>query len=196
MTGQSQQLHHSLELLKQQISNLNIKPEQWFKRSDLFNSNAFSTKSDDIHDYIKELQNNISRLTNTQSVELGEFLAEQIQTQFACLRNLVNSNNLNTKAKAYDKAHVKRLRQVQMLTKQVSKDSQQLYSELSELKEFERRLEEMVSDKQNQLLSYGGQKLKQDYQQQVLLTQQRLGRCRQAISKVEDQIQQLDSKNR
>ena len=175
MTTQSEQLNQSLSQLRQQITVLNIKPEQWFKRSDLFHSNAFSTKSDDINDYLKELETNISRLTHTRSVELGEFLAEQIQTQFACLKNLLNANNLNSKAKAYDNAHAKRLRQVQKLTKEINKDSQQLYSELSELKEFERRLEEMVTDKQTQLNSYSGAKFKQEYQQQVLLTQQRLG---------------------
>ena len=36
---------------------------------------------------------------------------------------------------------------------------------------------------------------RQEYQQDVLTYQQRLGRCRQALSKVEEQIQQLDDNN-
>ena len=190
------QLENQFAELYNNLSRVKIKPEQWFKRSDLFHSSGFKTRSDDIQDYLNELKANINKLASLTDIERTEFMADMVKTQFACLKNLLNSTALNTKAQRYDKDNARRIHLIKQLTKRVSKDSQQLYSELSELKEFERRLEEMVADKQLQLNSYSGQKLRQEYQQQVLLTQQRLGRCRKAISDVEEQIQRLDSKNK
>jgi primosomal replication protein N'' len=62
-----------------------------------------------------------------------------------------------------------------------------LYQELSKHKEWERRLMEMVLDKQNLLNSAGGVG-QQQAQQALLNAEQRLERCKEAILKIEKQI--------
>ena len=180
--------------IEDRINHANIDQQKWFNRSDLFNSSCFYSQSDEVGEYLSELKDNINKLIKVHDTEYVEFISERVTQQFSCLKNLVNSQSVNRKAKDYRRSHNQRLAQVKKLTKTVNQSSQDLYSELSKLQEFERRLLDMVAEKQHQLSTYSGAKLRNDYQQQVLVTQQRLGRCRQAISKVEEQIQKLDDK--
>ncbi|NVK24316.1 MAG: primosomal replication protein [Gammaproteobacteria bacterium] len=196
MNNRIDELVQQFERLKQQVTAANIKQEQWFNKSDLFNSSSFYCQSDETHDYLKELETNIEKLSKIGENEYLEFLVDRITQQFSCFRSLLNSQSVNNKAKSYHRSHNQRLAKVKQLTRTVHQSSQDLYAELSKLQEFERRLIEMVTEKQQQLQQYSGSKLKNDYQQQVLVTQQRLGRCRQALSKVEEQIQKLDEQSK
>lgn len=181
--------------LEYKVNSASIEQQKWFNKSDLFNSSCFYSQSDETRDYLSELKDNIVKLSQITDTAYLEFLTERVTQQFACLKNLLNAQSVNNKAKHYRRSNTQRLAQVKKLTTTVNQSSQDLYSELSKLQEFERRLLDMVSEKQQQLSAYSGSKLRNDYQQQVLVTQQRLGRCRQAISKVEEQIQKLDDKN-
>lgn len=192
--AQVQTLQAQFQALKTQLDHVSILPEQWFSRNDLFHSSSFYTRSDELRDYINELAKNVEKVATIQDPDMLIHVTERIATQFACFRGLLNSIELNTKNKTYNRTHRKRLDKVKQFAKQAAKSSQSLYKELSELQEFERRLVEMVAEKQATLSRYQGQAQRQSLQEQVLVTQQRLGRCRKAISQVEEQIQKLDDK--
>jgi primosomal replication protein N'' len=159
-----------------------------------FVSSSFYTQSDEVQDYLKELNSNIQKLANSQSSVHVEYLTERVTNQFTCLKNLINSVSVNTKTKRQDSSLTERVNQMKQLAARVTRSSQDLYAELSKLQEYECRLEQMVQDKQRTLTEYKGIAKRTELQQQVLITQQRLGRCRQALSKVEEQIQELDNR--
>lgn len=194
----------SVEKLKQQFNQLQselqhrgLSKMKWMNNSDFFVSSSFFVQSDELQDYLLELKSNISKIGRVSDQIQLEYLSERIRDQFACLTNLMNSLSVNAKQQQKRKTSnlQSRVAQMKKFTAKISKSSQELYAELSKLQEFERRLTEMVAEKQHQLASYSGQKLKTDYQQQVLTTQQRLGRCRKALSELEEQIQELDNRN-
>ena len=181
--------------LKSQLAELQIKPKQWFKASDIFNSDCFHNRSDELKDYLQELEANISQLEHISKTEQFEFLTERIIQQFACFKNLFSAYKVNIKNQQYKGKVNTRVKQVKAFTQKATQSSQELYTELSRLQEYERRLFEMLTEKQTQLSRYSGQVKRVDYQQQVLQTQQRLGRCRQAINKIEELILKLDQGN-
>lgn len=189
-----QQLEQQFLVVEQQVTHTFDQNSNWFNHSNWFLGEAFYSQSEDISDYLAELKNNIGKLRQTQNPERLDFISAQITNQFVCFKNLLNSQNVNKKytkkRSSYNKAAA------QQFAQQITRSSRELYQELSKLQEYERRLFEMVQEKQTVLNSYKGDKLRADYQQQVLLTQQRLGRCRKAISQVEEQIQQQDNRTR
>lgn len=194
MTSNTQALLAQLQQIEIAFEQSAIDQENWFNRSDVFISSAFYTKSNELTDYFAELRDNINKLTRLKEPEYLEFLADKVMQQFACLKSLHNSAQVDTKERKYKQRHKARMQQTKQFANRVTQSSQSLYAELSQLQEYERRLLDMVSERQQRLHQYQGTKHKQEYQQQVLTYQQRLGRCRQALSKVEEQIQKLDDK--
>lgn len=195
MQNNNQQLHAQLEQLESALESSSIDDENWFNRSDVFVSSAFYTKSNELTDYIQELRANIVKLSQLNDQAYLEFLADKVTQQFACLKSLLNAASVQTKDKQYRSKQQSKVQQAKQFTKRISQSSQELYAELSKLQEFERRLLEMVAERQQTLHQYKGSANKKVLQQDVLNYQQRLGRCRQALSKVEEQIQKLDDKN-
>ncbi len=199
MNSQVDQLALQFEKLKQQIAGLKLNSQQWFANSDIFRSSGFATQSEEINDYLAELQATIQKLNVSTDQQHVSYLSERVMQQFACLKGLAQSSEINVKNSQYNKnkrRHInKHLSQVKHIASQASQSSQELYSELSKLQEYERRLLDMVSQSQQQLSSYQGANNRASLQQQVLTNQQRLGRCRQALSKVEESIQKLDDNN-
>lgn len=195
MTNNTQALFQQLQQLEVELQNSALNQENWFNRSDVFISSAFYTKSNELADYIDELKGNIAKLSKLTEPAYLEFLADKVTQQFACLKSLLNSVQIDSKEKKYKQLNRAKVQQAKQFANRVTKSSQALYAELSQLQEYERRLLDMVTERQQILNQYQGVKLKQQYQQDVLTYQQRLGRCRQALSKVEEQIQKLDDKS-
>jgi primosomal replication protein N'' len=69
--------------------------------------------------------------------------------------------------------------------------SHELYQELSQNHEFERRLQEMIDIRKQQLSSANSTQASK-LNQEILVLHARLGRCRKAISATEDKIQQVE----
>lgn len=195
VSNDTQQLLIQLQDLESALQSSPIDEENWFNRSDLFVSSAFYTKSSELSDYIQELKGNISKLDKLHEQAYLEFLADKVTQQFACLKSLLNSAPVQSKDKVYRSRQRSKVQQAKQFAKNANQSSQDLYSELSKLQEYERRLQEMVTERQQKLHNYQGSTNRQEYQQEVLTYQRRLGRCRQALSKVEEQIQKLDEKN-
>ena len=193
-----QELKNKVDELKHQLSAVLQGQQQWFKASDVFNSSHFYTKSDELKDYIKELENNVNRLVTVNDTTHAEYLTERISVQFTCLKNFYNSSYLSKKYTSQNKQLYSKVNRVKQIAAKATQSSQELYQELSKLQEYERRLLDMVTEKQSMLNQAQQGRIsntqKTELQNQVLVTQQRLGRCRKAISGVEEQIQRLDSR--
>lgn len=193
-----QELKNKVDELKHQLSAVLQGQQQWFKASDVFNSSYFYTKSDELKDYIKELENNVNRLATVNDTTHAEYLTERISVQFTCLKNFYNSSYLSKKYTSQNKQLFSKVNRVKQMAAKATQSSQELYQELSKLQEFERRLLDMVTEKQSMLNQAQQGRIsntqKTELQNQVLVTQQRLGRCRKAISGVEEQIQRLDTR--
>ncbi len=184
--------------MERAVRETNLESMSWFNASDIFNSSSFHTQSEEIIDYIKELKQNVTRLRTVKDQTHADYLTQKITNQFQCLKNLFNSTNLSNKYRSQTRHQNRQqnsLKQrVQNLATNVTQNSQSLYEELSKLHEYERRLLDMVTEKQ-QLLNSSNAQNNNELRQQVLLTQQRLGRCRQAISGIEEKIQKLDTRD-
>lgn len=189
------QLNLQSEKLKEQINGLNLNSRQWFANSDIFRSSGFATHSEDINDYLVELTATINKLAKMTDEQHITYLSERITQQFTCIKGLVKSNEINLKNSQYSKDRIRNFNKVKQFTVKASQSSQELYTELSKLQEFERRLLDKVNQSQQQLSMYKGNANRMTLQQDVLTNQQRLGRCRQALSKIEESIQKLDNNN-
>ena len=69
--------------------------------------------------------------------------------------------------------------------------SHELYQELSQNHEFERRLQEMIDIRKQQLSSASTAEANK-INHEILALHARLGRCRKAITATEDKIQQVE----
>lgn len=189
------QLNTQFQMLEQSIKGLKLSSKQWFANSEIFRSSGFSTHSDDIDDYLIELKTTIDKLASVNNEQHVSYLSERVTQQFSCLKRFVKSNDINLRNNQYSKDRIRNLNKTKQFTLQASQSSQELYAELSKLQEFERRLLDKVNLSQQQLTMYKGMSNRPALQQEVLTNQQRLGRCRQALSKVEESIQKLDNNN-
>ncbi|GAB59373.1 primosomal replication protein PriC [Rheinheimera nanhaiensis] len=149
------------------------KPQHWF------DSALFSCRSAELSDYVAEAQRNLAhlqqnRLTTTAQQRLVRHLSEQTAALTRAFRNV------DTRQKTTSKAKVK------ALVQRVSASSQQLYQQLSEVQQFERRLLDMIAlaSRDNSAEAVA----------RTLALHARLGRCRRALSDLELQIQQLEQR--
>lgn len=153
----------------------------------LFSINLFKTKSDKYLPYILETEQRIKELEfllKKKSNEISLLLLEQIELQLNALYNALSSNNVMHNEAKLRQEKLKKIKYKNM-AKKVMLSSHQLYSKLSEYQEFERRLTDMLNQKNIEIQTKNNPK----YAEEALVLHQRLGRCRQAISKVEREIE-------
>ncbi|WP_333606518.1 primosomal replication protein PriC [Arsukibacterium sp.] len=179
LTGQLQQLEQRAQQLDQQVSA--GKPQHWF------DSALFSCHSPKLADYVHEAQRNLQRLQQSEqrlSAAARQRLAEHLHQQVAALsRAFVNQHN---------RLPTRRLKAVApVVAKTQAASSQQLYQQLSEYKQFEQRLQDMISQAQRH--NSGGAEDVQGSVDRTLVLHARLGRCRKAIAEVEAAIMRLDT---
>lgn len=181
--------------------NSQVKAHRLIENNNLFSLTLFSSQSDQFQPYIKEVQRNISefsRLVSANKVDLSKLILQQIELQMAAISNALQANSsMHQAAKlSFDannkvrikKAKVKQKEKYGELTQKVMLNSHQLYQKLSEHHEFERRLMDMVAQREAERIKckhHENEKLSQE----VLALHQRLGRCRKAISVIERDIE-------
>lgn len=173
-------LQQQLQQLKQQALDIDAhatpgKPQNWF------DSSVFSCRSSELCDYVKEAQRNLqhvkqAKLSDSARLRAVQHLAEQVSALTRAFRNVdvrrkVRSNKVNVKA----------------VVQHVSASSQQLYQQLSDIQQFERRLLDMIAMANRDDTPAGVQR--------TLALHARLGRCRQALSDIERQIQDFERRN-
>jgi primosomal replication protein N'' len=153
--------------------------------SRLYNSSGDNkNKAEFAKSSLLQVEQQISALMN--AIQANQSMHQAAQVSFdarkksRAKRAMINENNKNDK---YNK-----------MAKSVLLSSNQLYQQLTEHHEFERRLMAMITEREQQRLrsqSANASKLSQE----VLALHQRLGRCRQAISSIERNIELAEKNN-
>ncbi|WNO61975.1 primosomal replication protein PriC [Rheinheimera sp. MMS21-TC3] len=170
-------LQQQLNQLKQQADKTDLKrpygkPQNWF------DSELFSCRSANLAEYVAEAQRNLKRLTTSTSLSalakqrLVQRLSEQVNALTQAFRNIgLHQQSFSRRA-------------TQKVVENITASSQQLYQQLSDYQGFERRLLDMIS--------LASRDNSAEQVQRTLALHQRLGRCRKAISAVEQQIQDYE----
>ncbi len=188
-----------VEQLKQQAKqtdkiNSKNKAHRMLENNSLFSLSLFSADSDCFQPYVDELENKVnslSRLIKAKHSELSVLALEKIELQIQALITALNANKTmhdGAKVRLDAKITSIKARQYKKAVQSVIQSSQELYQKLSQHHEFERRLLNMLTEKEQQL-SMCSATLRQETSQQVLTLHQRLGRCRKAISLIERDIE-------
>jgi len=178
-------------------ANATLKSHKSLQDNSLFSNTLFSTSSDKFSHYVQETKRKtaeLSRLLATDNNDLTTSLLEQIEQQIASLTIALKANTTLhydgqyrlDKRKAYFKAQTLEKRTKKMV-KAVVQPSQSLYQKLAEHHEFERRLATMIAEREFERSKCGDKKA-QLLTQEILKLHQRLGRCRHAISVIENDI--------
>lgn len=194
-----------MRLAKQakQIDTINTqnKSHRLIENNNLFSPALFFSQSDRYLPYVEEVEHRVTefkRLVSTNKTELSRALLEHLEQQISAISTALHANStMHQAAKlSFDAnkkvrirvAKAKQVNKYRDLAKKIVLSSHQLYQKLSEHHEFERRLMDMLMEKERQRLkckTHENQKLSAD----VLTLHQRLGRCRKAISIIERDIE-------
>ena len=186
------------------IKNASSKVHRLIENTNLFSSDLFTSQSDQFSPYVKETQRKISefsRLVAANKIKLSMVLLQHIEQQISALSNALQSNSVIHQAVklSFDannklrirKSKAKQTDKYNQLTRKVMLTSHQLYQKLNEHHEFERRLMDMVAEREvmrAKCKKHEGEKLSTE----VLVLHQRLGRCRKAISIIERDIELVE----
>jgi primosomal replication protein N'' len=191
----------AMEAKQVDIQNTQNKSHQLIENNNLFSPTLFFSQSDRYLPYVEEIERRLVELTRllaTNKIELSKALLEHLEQQISAISNALHANStIHQAAKiSFDvnkkvrirKAKAKQVDKYRDLAKNLVLNSQQLYQKLAEHHEFERRLMNMLTDKERQRLEckkHENERLSVD----VLTLHQRLGRCRKAISVIERDIE-------
>ncbi|TMO66556.1 primosomal replication protein [Pseudoalteromonas aurantia] len=191
MTTALSKLHHQVDYLAQQAEQFDN--AKWFAKNryiqaqpSLFDRTVFATKSLQLTDYVDEIKVTLTALPEPQKRHAYAFALEKIATQIEAVIKVLKSTSVWAKE---NKAHYpKKAKVYRSAVKKVIQSSQELYQELSQNHEFERRLIEMVELRKVQLNNANPTQA-HALNQEILTLHARLGRCRKAISATEEKIQ-------
>ncbi|GAA0816718.1 primosomal replication protein [Colwellia asteriadis] len=205
-------LKYLLEQINQQAKaidqqNTHSTSHKLIENNNLFSEHLFHCRSDQFLHYVKEVEERINdfiRLnsSSTQSnnrSSLAITTLQQIEQQISALYNAIQANAAMHQAAqinfdAVKKVKIKYAKQKNEnnkyhdVTSKVLSSSHLLYEKLNEHHEFERRLLNMITEREQQR-SVAKQVNSEQLSKEVLALHQRLGRCRHAISIIERDIE-------
>jgi len=193
----------ALDKLRQQVATLKQQAEQ-FDKAKLFSKNrymqaqpslfdraVFSTKSINLVEYVIAIEDEVSRLPPSEHRHAYTYALERIAAQIQAVFNVIKSTPIWVKEnKSHYKPRPKQTVYKQAVQK-IMQSSHELYDELKQNHEFERRLVLMIEERKMQMDKASPAKA-QKLNLEILSTHARLGRCRKAISATEDKIQQVE----
>jgi primosomal replication protein N'' len=181
-------------------NNTQNKSHRLIENNNLFSPALFFSQSDRYLPYVQEVERRLAeftRLVVANKIELSRALLAHLEQQISAISIALQANStIHQAAKlSFDankkvrikKAKAKQANKYRDLAKQLVLSSHQLYQKLTEHHEFERRLMDMLIEKERQRLEckkHESEKLSIE----VLTLHQRLGRCRKAISIIERDI--------
>jgi len=187
--------------LQQQIEQLAQHAHQfdkakWFDKNryiqaqpSLFAHSVFATKSLKLCDYVDEIKEAFARLPSPDKRHAYAFALEKLSTQIEAVIKVLKSTPVWAKENKFTKP--KKAKVYKQAVKKIMQSSHELYQELSQNHEFERRLQEMIDVRKQQLASASEAEASK-INQEILALHARLGRCRKAITATEDKIQQVE----
>jgi primosomal replication protein N'' len=182
-------------------NNTQNKSHRLIENNNLFSPALFFSQSDRYLPYVEEIERRLTeftRLVAANKIELSRALLAHLEQQISAISNALQANStIHQAAKlSFDankkviikKAKAKQANKYRDLAKKLVLNSHQLYQKLTEHHVFERRLMDMLMEKERQRLEckkHESEKLSIE----VLTLHQRLGRCRKAISTIERDIE-------
>jgi len=187
--------------LQQQIEQLaqhayQFDKAKWFDKNryiqaqpSLFAHSVFATKSLKLCDYVDEIKEAFARLPSPEKRHAYAFALEKLSTQIEAVIKVLKSTPVWAKENKFTKP--KKAKVYKQAVKKIMLSSHELYQELSQNHEFERRLQEMIDIRKQQLASANSTQASK-INQEILALHARLGRCRKAITATEDKIQQVE----
>lgn len=171
-----------------------------------FNHGLFNQSGAQLAPCISQISNKIAQLEkllkgniSTSTIALS---CEGIQDRFTALRRALNTTTLDVKSAEQQKssriANAKQRRQqshadsgFSWIASGVMHNSHQLYDELNKHLNWVQTFEQKIADLQSKLENcHSADKIA--LQNEILLVHRRLGKCRQAISYIEDRIQAFE----
>lgn len=175
---------------------LSMKKAQRHHNKHLFSPPLFISQADTYLPYtleVKQKVTHISRYINRQ--DHHDFIFEQLALIEQQINALTTAFFAQGRQQQIEQQFTQknRAKYLKKATKQVLHSSHHLYQQLAETHEFERRLMEMLELKEIELKN-ANKANQANLSQQVLTLHQRLGRCRQAISKIERQIEMSEKR--
>lgn len=165
------QLNQSLEQLAARVAPVAMHRS----RQARFDSQLFHCHSTRLSDYLLELQKNHQQLQESvreNNTERVRWLAERVVSQMAALQRELATETLRSKEQP--EAPAKKSR----------------YESLAEHQDFERRLQAMVADRESLLGQQTTLPQQKKLQQEIAALEGRLQRCRQALKRIEREIEQ------
>jgi len=197
-------------------ANSKQKSHRFIENNNLFSQHLFTTQSDKISVYVEEVRNKLNDFSRLYSLSTGnsnkaEFAKSallQIEQQISALMNAIQANkpmhqaaeaSFNARKKIRIKsthaAQLKQTKEYNKMAKSVLLSSHQLYQQLAEHHEFERRLMDMITEREQQRIRAKTGSSNDKLSQEVLALHQRLGRCRKALSSIERNIESAEKSN-
>ncbi|MBS3798628.1 MULTISPECIES: primosomal replication protein [unclassified Pseudoalteromonas] len=189
----------ALTRLKHTVQRLRADAEQfdkakWFAKNrymqaqhTLFERSVFNTRSMQLVDYVDEVEQQLERLSHSQfqgARHQYAFALTQLSEQIEAIVKVLKATPVWEK----ENTPSARARKYQKAVQQIIQPTNELYQELAKNHEFERRLEQMINERQQQLhLAKGEQATLLN--KEILALHARLGRCRKAIGACEERIQ-------
>ncbi|WP_019025780.1 primosomal replication protein PriC [Colwellia piezophila] len=207
--------HLSLQAKQTDQLNNKQKSHRFIENNNLFSQHLFSTESDKFSHYVAEIQkrlhefSRLSRLStdNSAKAEFAMSSLQQIEQQISSLNNALQANQVmhqtaqvsfdarkKVRMKSAKAAQLKQSEKYRKLAETVLLSSHQLYQQLTEHQEFERRLMAMISEREQQRVRSKSANIDK-LSQEVLALHLRLGRCRKAISAIERNIELAEKNN-
>ncbi|KHT19806.1 primosomal replication protein PriC [Pectobacterium brasiliense] len=172
--------HRLLQALEQQINTLAKELEPLADKAvpqSRFDRQLFSSYGTRLRDYRAEVEQNlhaIKQLVAEQRTDRVAFLAEKLVSQIAALQRELATQSLR--------------RQEQNTAPQ----PEDVYHKLAEHQDYERRLVSMIQDRESLLITQTLFSEQQRLQKELAALEGRLSRCRQALSRLERQIERRE----
>lgn len=174
----------NLTHLKQQLQNMaaeaaEIDNRRAESRTPLFDERLFPRRFRQLSPCVSEAKHLVEQLEKEQasghlSSIRASHLCEKLINQISALQREIATLSVREQEKRF--------------TPKASISISQLYQNLSQHQDWERRLDDMVRDATGALNNCASYQDQQKHQQQLLATEQRLSRCKAARQKIEAKI--------
>ena len=203
-------LRAQLQSLEQEVlrhdQNLPSHDSQLLQNVERFNHQLFNQSGGKLFPCIAQISKHIDNLE--RQIALGidmnmiQISCEQIQDRFIALKRAISSTSINVKdakqVRASKRAYYAKQQAgrhqasgFDWIATSVMQNSHQLYDELNKHLNWSKRIEQKI-EQLNLTLDNCADMDKIKLQQEILAMHRRLGKCRQAISYIEDRIQLLE----
>lgn len=178
-------------------NNANLRAHKLLADNALFSESLFTTHSDKFSAYVHEIERKVSefeRLTAAGHKEIAFNQLPVLEQQIVALNNAFKANACMHN-EAQHRLNAFKSRRFKKAAQNIMQTSHQLHEKLAETREFERRLSDMITEREQQRTTNTSSDAQQKLSQEILALHQRLGRCRQALSKIERQIEMAEKRS-